>query len=120
MKRVVQLGILFLGVACGIGRADVSSDIDSVLRDKLLQKASVGIEMVRLGASDGQAVEIYQHDSRKPMTPASNLKLVTTSAALDHLGTEFRFRTVLLLHDNDLVLIGAGDPSFGDSEYLRR
>ena len=27
---------------------------------------------------------------------------------------------MLLLHDNDLVLIGAGDPSFGDSEYLRR
>ena len=120
MKRVVQLGVLFLGVACGICRADISSDVDTVLRDKLLQRASVGIEMVRLGASDGQAVEVYKHDSRKPFTPASNLKLVTTSAALDRLGPDFKFRTFLLLHDNDLVLIGAGDPNFGDSEYLRR
>jgi len=120
MKRVVQLGALFLGIATCVCRADLASDINSILGDKLLQRASVGIEMVRLGAADGQAVEVYQHESRKPFTPASNLKLVTTSAALDRLGSDFKFRTVLLLHDKDLVLIGAGDPSFGDSEYLRR
>jgi len=98
----------------------LQGDIDTVLHDKLLQRATVGIEMIRLGGADGKASEIYQHNARTPLTPASNLKLATTSAALDRLGADFKFRTALYLHNGDLVLIGDGDPSFGDAEYLKR
>ena len=120
MKRAARLGVmvvLFLGSAA---RADLQGDIDAILKDKLLAKAGVGIEIVRLGGAGGQTPELYQHAGRTPLTPASNLKLATTSAALDRFGPDFKFRTTLLLHDGDLVLIGDGDPSFGDSEYLRR
>src|SRR5690606_33014258 len=55
----------------------------------------------------------------KPMIPASNMKVVTTAAALDVLGPEFVFRTELLLQDArgglpELIVKGDGDPAFGD------
>jgi len=120
MKLSVKLGCLFLPFLASLCHADLQSDIEAVLSDKLLQRASVGIHMVRVGQSEGQAKEVYQHQSRTPLTPASNLKLATTSAALDRLGSEFKFRTLLYLHGQDLVLIGDGDPSFGDAEYLKK
>jgi len=45
---------------------------------------------------------------------------VTTSAALDALGAEFRFRTLLVKHGDDLILIGDGDPTLGDAELLKK
>lgn len=120
MKLAVQLGCLLVAALALTCRADLAGEVNAVLGDKLLERASVGIEMIRLGNADGQATEVYQHGARTPLTPASNLKLATTSAALDKFGSDFKFRTVLYLHDGDLVLIGDGDPSFGDAEYLRR
>lgn len=120
MKRVVRLGGLLVLALAAIARADLRGDIENILQDKSLQKSSVGIEVDRLGRSDLETKLVYEHEGRRPMTPASNLKLTTTSAALDRLGADFKFRTVLLLHDGDLVLIGDGDPSFGDADYLRR
>ncbi|HSZ59058.1 MAG TPA: D-alanyl-D-alanine carboxypeptidase/D-alanyl-D-alanine-endopeptidase [Tepidisphaeraceae bacterium] len=120
MKLAVQLGCILFAAVAATCRADLASDVNLVLQDKLLQRASVGIEMVRLGGADGQAAEVYQHNARAALTPASNLKLATTSAAIDHLGADFKFRTVLYLHDGELVLVGDGDPSFGDAEYLKR
>lgn len=46
-----------------------------------------------------------------PLNPASNNKLLTTAAALDLLGGDYRFETVALRHGHDLVVIGEGDPS---------
>src|SRR5215469_17257365 len=99
MKLAVLVGSLVVATAALNSRADLPGDINQVLQDKLLQKASVGIELVRLGNSDGQSTEVYQHNARTPLTPASNLKVATTSAALDRLGADFKFRTILYLHD---------------------
>jgi len=102
-------------------RADLPGDIQAVLKDKTLHKAEVGVSIIRLGAAPADAdVAIFKHNSDIPLIPASNLKLVTTSAALDALGAEFKFRTLLLKHNDELVLIGDGDPTLGDSELLRK
>jgi D-alanyl-D-alanine carboxypeptidase/D-alanyl-D-alanine-endopeptidase (penicillin-binding protein 4) len=50
----------------------------------------------------------------RAFAPASNMKLITTAAALDAFGKDHVFRTVLGLRGDDLVVIGSGDPSFGD------
>src|SRR5438045_812906 len=101
-------------------RADLSADIQAVLKDKTLQRAEVGIEIIRLGDSAKTDKTLFKHNSEIPLIPASNLKLVTTSAALENLGPDFKFRTLLLKHNNDLVLIGDGDPSLGDAALLRK
>jgi len=57
---------------------------------------------------------IYSHSPRKPLIPASNMKLVTTATALKYLGPKFEYKTVVGLHDDTLVVIGSGDPLLGD------
>jgi D-alanyl-D-alanine carboxypeptidase/D-alanyl-D-alanine-endopeptidase (penicillin-binding protein 4) len=120
MKQAVRLGCLLIAALTQVSRADLASDVDAVLRDKLLVKATVGIKVVRLGKSDADSKEVFQIAGRAQLTPASNLKLTTTSAALDRFGPDFKFQTILLQHGDDLILVGDGDPSFGDAEYLKR
>lgn len=65
----------------------------------------------------GDTLFAYRADA--PLTPASNLKLFTTAAALHYLGPGYRYATWLLssapiedgVLDGDLHLYGTGDPS---------
>ena len=129
MTRIARrAALLSLAVAAGLAaprpaRADLSADVDAALRDPALARANVGVQVVRLGPTPGSLAGprvVYRHDAGLPLTPASNLKLLTTSAALDRLGPGFAFRTKLVLHDGDLVLVGDGDPAFGDAELVTR
>jgi D-alanyl-D-alanine carboxypeptidase/D-alanyl-D-alanine-endopeptidase (penicillin-binding protein 4) len=58
------------------------------------------------------------------MIPASNMKVVTTIAAMDVLGIDHVFRTELGVIDAvaggfpSLVVVGDGDPAFGDPQLL--
>ena len=58
--------------------------------------------------------ELYAHDADAPATPASNLKLLVTSTALGTWGAAHTFDTHFALIGDDLVVIGTGDPAFGD------
>lgn len=120
MRQAVRLGCVLVALLSAVSRADLSTDIETILEDKLLDKAAVGVEIARMGKSDGDSKVIFSRDSHSPLMPASNLKLTTTSAALDKLGADFKFQTTLLQHNDDLVIVGDGDPSFGDAEYLKR
>ncbi len=100
--------------------ADLPTEIKAVLMSPLLSKADVGIAVVKLGNSAQTSTVIFRHESELPLIPASNLKVITTSAALDAFGPDFRFRTVLARHGDDLVLIGDGDPTLGDVELLKK
>jgi len=123
MKRPISSLVLILSVSIAIrcpARSNLADDIDAVLQDPLLARADVGVDIVRLGPKSGDATNIYQINSNVPLIPASNLKVITTSAALDRLGAGFQFHTFLLLHDGNLVLIGDGDPTLGDAELLKK
>jgi D-alanyl-D-alanine carboxypeptidase/D-alanyl-D-alanine-endopeptidase (penicillin-binding protein 4) len=119
MKRLLFLAVLVAPLA-NLSRADLPADVRAVLSDRLLSRASVGIEVVRLTGSAQSSPVIFKLESEIPLTPASNMKLVTTSAALDTLGADFRFRTLLVRRGEDLALIGDGDPAFGDTELLKK
>ena len=51
------------------------------------------------------------------MIPASNQKLLTTGAALHVLGPSFSFQTKLLQDGKNLIVVGDGDPTIGDTEF---
>jgi D-alanyl-D-alanine carboxypeptidase/D-alanyl-D-alanine-endopeptidase (penicillin-binding protein 4) len=60
----------------------------------------------------------------KPFLPASVLKVVTTSAAVEKLGPEFRYKTGVYTNgaidtngvlNGDLILVGRGDPNLLDA-----
>jgi D-alanyl-D-alanine carboxypeptidase/D-alanyl-D-alanine-endopeptidase (penicillin-binding protein 4) len=122
LARRVPIAIASFLLCCPIvARAtDLATEINTVLHDKLLAHAEESIDIVRFGATAADDRVIYKHNSDIPLIPASNLKVITTSAALDRLGPDFKFRTQLVWHDNDLILIGDGDPTFGDAELLSR
>lgn len=106
-------------LAVQVARAgSLDADIDRILSDKALAKAHVGVAVAKLGSTVGQPQFVYRHNSTDPLTPASNLKVVTTSAALARLGPAFKYRTTLALHGTELVLVGDGDPTLGDPELL--
>ncbi len=119
MKQLAGLLCAMLALS-PLSHADLASDVRSVLADKLLAKATVGIQIVRVGSTAAQAQVLFDRDSRRPLIPASNMKILSTSAALATLGPDFRFRTVLARRGSDLILVGDGDPSFGDAELLRK
>jgi D-alanyl-D-alanine carboxypeptidase/D-alanyl-D-alanine-endopeptidase (penicillin-binding protein 4) len=48
------------------------------------------------------------------MVPASNMKVLTTAAALRVLGPDFVYRTRLIRNGDRLTVVGDGDPSLGD------
>ncbi len=69
---------------------------------------------------------LYLHDADDALLPASNMKLYTTAAALDRLGSDFQYTTSLytdgrLRSDGtlagDLILVGRGDPSLSGRFY---
>ena len=68
---------------------------------------------IRIVEADSQTV-VYSHNATKAMIPASNMKLVTTAAALHYLGPLFEYRTRVGLSGDTLVVIGSGDPVLGD------
>ena len=78
--------------------------------------ARVGLCVVDLDTGK----EVLAIDAQQPLAPASNMKLVTTAAAIERLGADFEYHTVLYRKGavdaagalkGDLVVIGAGDPN---------
>jgi len=76
----------------------------------------VGIQVVSLGADEGV---IFAQRADEAFKPASNQKLITSAAALTLLPEGFAYRTVLARRGDDLVIVGAGDPSIGDPRLAR-
>lgn len=86
----------------------------------LLSKGPLSHCTVALAVADASSGEtLYQRSADLALAPASNMKLVTTAAALSELGAEFRFVTRLVASAapdpegvivGDLILVGGGDP----------
>ncbi len=63
---------------------------------------------------------IYERSADQPMIPASNMKLLTSAAAIDILGPDYMFKTRLARKGDTLALIGGADPGFGDPTLAGR
>jgi len=70
-------------------------------------------------APEGSPKELYAHNAEKIFVPASILKIVTSGAAIEFLGPDFRFKTDFLYTKNkDLWVIGYGDPYLVSEELI--
>ncbi len=104
--------------------AQLGHDIDFVLATGSYRRADWGVLVYSLDRRD----TLYSRNVGVPMAPASNMKLVTSVAALHYLGADYRYRTWLLsdapvvdgILKGDLVLYGTGDPGLGDRYYRDR
>ncbi|MFG3430104.1 D-alanyl-D-alanine carboxypeptidase/D-alanyl-D-alanine-endopeptidase [Streptomyces californicus] len=62
--------------------------------------------------------QLYGHGATTPMTPASTIKIATTTAALSVLGPDHRIATTAALSPDSrtLTLVGGGDPTLAKSD----
>ena len=91
------------------------SRIDSIITNADIGNARVGVSIldVQTGAT------ILERNDTATYTPASNMKLLTSGAALSVLGPDYVFRTELALDGDRVIVRGSGDPAFADPEILR-
>lgn len=89
--------------------------IDAALRRPELLGADVAVAVVEVESGK----RVYARNLDLPLAPASNMKLLTTAAALGMLGPDHHLSTRLLSHappdesgvlQGDLVVEGGGDP----------
>ena len=93
--------------------------IDSLLSDKFFQSTQIAIDVYDLTTG----VTLYEKNEKLLLKPASNLKILTTSSALNYLGLLYNFKTSVFYTGGivngtlygDLYVVGGCDPDF--SEY---
>ena len=101
-------------------RGALAADLDAILASPGMAGADVGLVVKTL---DGETV--YSREAARRQQPASNAKLVTSVAAFDVLGPDYRFDTTVHaagrragpLLDGDLYLKGTGDPTMLAADY---
>lgn len=90
----------------------------SLVNGKVANSSEASIEIVEIDS--GRVVA--QRNAQMPLTPASNMKLFTTAAAVDLLQSEFQLATTVYLRgnvdpsgtlDGDVKIVGRGDPTIG-------
>lgn len=98
-------------------RAGLGVLIDEVLDASAFDDAYWGVHVVNLDTGE----ILFDRNGARRFIPASNMKLLSTAAALDALGPDFRYRTRLYAEGEiqngtllgALVVRGSGDPTFG-------
>jgi len=124
-RPAVTLPILILLAAAGAQEApELSLDRAAVTARArltgLLAQMPKGTEVGLLVVDCDSGETWFAHQPRRPLKPASVMKLFTTAAALDHLGPDFTYETRLCLRDGELLVLGSGDPGLGDARIASR
>ncbi len=122
MKVQFLLILVFLFIGGNLtAQKGIEKNLQTMLAQPEFKNAQVGLQIMNVNSGD----VLYGMNSDKLMIPASVLKLVTSAAALEILGADYRFETRLGytgvirngILTGDLVVIGGGDPALG-SEYF--
>jgi D-alanyl-D-alanine carboxypeptidase/D-alanyl-D-alanine-endopeptidase (penicillin-binding protein 4) len=107
-------------------RAWLQAEIDGAFKAPALARTK--ISAVVLEADSGKT--LYARDDKSPLNAASNVKIVTTAAALSLLGPEYRWRTTIAVAGppsgpplpgggeigGDLYVRGSGDPTLSTED----
>ncbi len=100
----------------------LQSELEAMIEKELSLREAV----VSICAKKGGGQTLVDIDAKSMVIPASNMKLITTGAALHTLGSDYRFETKIghdgqiedgLLKGN-LYIIGGGDPTTGSKDSI--
>jgi len=95
--------------------ATVAAEIDSAIVTNLVQEELVdprlggGVTAFVIDANSGKV--LVDINGQQAMIPASTLKIFTGIAAMNVLGAQTRFETLVKREGNQLTIIGGGDPT---------
>jgi len=109
MKKILIAAVLGICLVSTVS-ADLTGRIDAIIGRSSQKKVRFSVHIVR--ADSGRAV--FSHNPGRVLIPASNMKIITTAAALKFLGPNYKYRTQVSLCGDTLVVTGSGDPLLGD------
>ncbi|WP_449418637.1 D-alanyl-D-alanine carboxypeptidase/D-alanyl-D-alanine endopeptidase [Phormidium nigroviride] len=93
--------------------AQLGVAVDAIANRAQFRRSRWGIVIQTLST----ATTLYSRDAQQYFIPASNVKLLTTAAALQKLGPQFRIRTSVYSDQNgSLYIVGRGDPSITETQ----
>lgn len=99
---------------------ELQADLDALLKNKDIAAAHVGVCV--LSTETGEF--LYRYNDTKAFVPASLTKLLTTAAALELLGGDFRFTTRVYADgrirqggdfEGNIIIRGSGDPTWSEA-----
>lgn len=120
MKNIFVIISMFLCLSLW-GQNPLQQSVDEIVTDPTFAQAVVGVCVMD---SNGNILAGFNQE--KKLIPASNMKLISTGAALHILGPEHTFETTLA-HDGviedgvlkgNLYIIGGGDPTLGSKDSI--
>ena len=129
MKRTSPLlpAVLFLWVLLVLPFSDVFAQHTDLQKNlvKILKQKTTPNAIWAFSVRNEKGEEIAVHNNTMLLTPASNLKLLTTSAILEELGPDFRYVTNIYGEGHqqgntwigNLHIVGSGDPSINGDFY---
>ncbi len=111
MKKLFVAAALSVSLVSTVS-ADLAEQINSIINQPSQKKTRFSICVAE--ANTGRIV--YKYNETKPMLPASNMKIITTAAALKYLGPDYQYKTQIGLCGDTLIVLGSGDPLLGDRD----
>jgi len=105
-----------------LAQARFAGRVESLLGAAPVDKGEWGLLVI--DAESGAT--LYEKNASDYFLPASNMKLLTTTLALDTLGPEYKFRTTVETNgtlapggklSGDLILVGRGDPNLSNRKF---
>ncbi len=116
--RSVTVFVLLAAAAsvCAAQANDLTDDVRRLISGHKFGEAKIAVSILDL--KTGTALAAVRAEDA--LIPASNMKLLSSGAALLTLGPDFVFRTELIIAGESLILRGGGDPSLADPDILSR
>jgi serine-type D-Ala-D-Ala carboxypeptidase/endopeptidase (penicillin-binding protein 4) len=102
--------LLLIVCLCGTVTADLAKRVTTSAKSKLPNDYAIYI----IKADSGTAM--FSHNPDKLLIPASNMKVITTAAAVKYLGLQFEYKTRIGICEGNVIVIGSGDPILGDAK----
>lgn len=110
--RKILIILMLILCLCSKVQADLSSIINDIINPHIQKKVTFSIHIIK--ADSGATV--YDYHAKDALIPASNMKIITSAAALKYLGPDYEYITKVGLYGDTLVIIGSGDPLLGDEK----
>ncbi len=88
VKKFILSSVIIAAFAAG-AFADLAGKVETIVASQTQGKVRIAVKIVNPATGS----VIYSHNASVPLIPASNMKLVTTAAALNYLGPDFAYLT---------------------------
>jgi D-alanyl-D-alanine carboxypeptidase/D-alanyl-D-alanine-endopeptidase (penicillin-binding protein 4) len=114
-RETIILSFVLLCLSATLHAQGLSDRIDGLLKDPNLNHGLQAVVVRSLKSGE----TLYERNADQAMIPASNMKLLVSSTALDRLGSDFTCKTAAYaagpvskrgVIDGDVILVGGGDP----------